>query len=87
MLLILAWLGCAAETTACERFIAAKKACYEDAGMDDETPATFCEATDPDGDASETAEAMYTCWAEAYEDADCGDADGVGEAGAVAGGC
>lgn len=87
MLLLLAWLGCADETTSCERFVAAKQACYDEAGMDDDGSAAYCETADPDGDASQTADATYTCWAAAYEDADCSDEDGVGEAGVAAGEC
>lgn len=82
MLLLL--LSCAPEQSACERFIAAKAACYEAAGETDDTTADAC---GEDTESSATADELYTCYAEAYESGDCSDADGVAAAGAVAADC
>lgn len=86
MLLFLA-LACAPETTPCDRFIAAKKACYADADMTDDTPTDYCAPDPEDTETSGTADDRYTCYAKAYEDADCTDEDGVGAAGNAAAAC
>lgn len=82
MLMLL--LACAPEPSACERFLAAKQACYEAAGETDDSSTAAC---GEDTDASATADELYACYAEAYEGGDCSDANGVAAAGAVAAEC
>ncbi len=86
MLFLLA-LACAPETTPCDRFIAAKKSCYEAAEMTDDTPDVYCTPADGDTETSGTADDRYTCYAKAYESAECTDTDAVGAAGNAAAEC
>jgi hypothetical protein len=80
MLLLL--LACA--PSPCERFVEAKSACYEKAGKTDDTPATVCAGS---GDDPSTFDALYDCYASAYEASACADVDDVSDDGAAATAC
>ena len=79
---LLLLLACA--QTPCARFVDAKAACYEDAGLTDDAPAEACQGS---ADAPESFDELYACYADAYEAGPCTTSDEVAAAGAVASAC
>ena len=81
MLLLL--LACA--QTPCERFVEARAACYAEAGVEDGQKADgFC---DDAADDAATFDALYACYAEAYEAGPCATEDEVATVNADASTC